>query len=76
MVEPEVVEQKLRDAFPDATKIEIKDLTGGKDHYQAVVVSKSFEGKTRVEQHQAVYAALGDLMAGDVHALALETRVE
>lgn len=76
MVEPDVVEQKLRDAFPDASKLEVKDLTGGKDHYQAVVVCKSFEGKTRVQQHQAVYAALGELMAGDVHALALETRAE
>jgi len=76
MVEPDVVEKKLREAFPEATQIELKDLTGGKDHYQAVIVCKSFDGKTRVQQHQAVYAALGELMAGDVHALALETRAE
>jgi stress-induced morphogen len=74
MVEANVLEQRLRNAFPDALQIEIKDLTGTKDHYQAVVVSPSFAGKTRVQQHQAVYRALGELMAGPVHALALETR--
>lgn len=74
MVEPEIVEQRLREAFPDAEQLEVKDLTGTKDHYQAVIVSPSFAGKTRVQQHQAVYAALGELMDGPVHALALETR--
>jgi stress-induced morphogen len=74
MIEPEALETRLRAAFPDAQQIEIKDLTGTKDHYQAVVVSPSFAGKTRVQQHQAVYRALGELMNGPVHALALETR--
>lgn len=73
MVEPEVVEQRLRDAFPDGS-VELKDLTGTKDHYQAVIVSERFAGKSRVQQHQLVYAALGELMDGPVHALALETR--
>ncbi len=75
MVEPDVLEQKLRDAFPDATTIDIEDMTGTKDHYKAVIVSTTFEGKTRIEQHQLVYRALGDLMDGPLHALALETRV-
>jgi len=74
MVEPQVVEQRLRAAFPSAEVIEVKDLTGTKDHYQAVVVTPEFAGKTRVEQHQLVYRALGELMDGPVHALALETR--
>ena len=74
MIEREVVEQRLRAAFPDASRIEVEDLTGTKDHYKAVVVSQAFSGKTRVEQHQLVYRALGELMAGPVHALALETR--
>ena len=76
MIEPSELEAKLREAFPDATTLEVKDLTGTKDHYQAKIVSSSFAGRTRVEQHQLVYAALGDLMAGPVHALALETRSE
>lgn len=74
MIEPEVVEQRLKAAFPDG-QVEITDLTGTKDHYQAVIVSAVFAGKTRVEQHQLVYAALGELMDGPVHALALETRI-
>ena len=75
MVEPEVLEQKLRSAFPDAASIAVEDLTGTKDHYKAVIVARTFEGKSRIEQHQLVYRALGDLMDGPVHALALETRV-
>jgi stress-induced morphogen len=75
MVERELVEQRLRAAFPSATRIEVEDLTGTKDHYKAVVVAQEFAGKSRIEQHQLVYKALGELMNGAVHALALETRV-
>ena len=74
MIEPLVLEQRLRAAFPGAERLEVQDLTGTKDHYKAVIVAKEFQGKTRIEQHQLVYAALGDLMAGPVHALALETK--
>lgn len=72
MVEATIVEQRIRDGIPEA-HVELEDLTGTKDHYRALVVSPSFEGKTRVEQHQAVYRALGELMSGPVHALALTT---
>jgi stress-induced morphogen len=73
MVEASEVERLLRAAFPDATVVEVEDLTGSKDHYQATIVSPSFTGLSRVAQHQAVYRALGDLMAGPIHALALHT---
>jgi stress-induced morphogen len=73
MVEPTVVEARIKQGIPDAQVVELEDLTGTKDHYRAVIVSASFEGKTRVEQHRAVYGALGELMAGPVHALALTT---
>jgi stress-induced morphogen len=73
MVEPEVLEQRIREALPDAQLVRIEDLTGTKDHYHAVVVSPSFATMSRVEQHQMVYRALGDLMAGPVHALSLQT---
>lgn len=73
MIEPSEIEKILRAAFPDATVLEIADLTGTKDHYQATIVSASFAGLTRVAQHQAVYRALGDLMKGPIHALALNT---
>lgn len=73
MVEPSVLEERIRAALDDVAHLAIEDLTGSKDHYQAVVVSAAFEGKTRIEQHQMVYKALGELMAGPVHALALQT---
>jgi stress-induced morphogen len=75
MIEPSILEQRLRAAFPAAERIQIEDLTGTKDHYKAVIVSPEFAGKTRIQQHQLVYRALGELMDGPVHALALETRV-
>lgn len=74
MIEPNVLQERLRAAFPGAERIEVQDLTGTKDHYKAVIVATEFQGKTRVEQHQLVYKALGELMAGPVHALALETK--
>jgi len=68
----QALENLLRDAFPDA-EIRIDDLAGDGDHYRAVVRSDAFQGKTRVAQHQMVYAALKGAMGGELHALALET---
>ena len=48
-------------------------VQGDGDHFEATVVSAAFEGKSMVQQHQMVYGALGDLMQGAVHALALRT---
>ena len=73
MIEPSLLEQKLKAAFPGATRIEIEDLTGTKDHYKAVIVASEFAGKTRVQQHQLVYDALRGKMGGQLHALALQT---
>jgi stress-induced morphogen len=73
MVEPNVVEDRIRTGIPDVVHLAVEDLTGTKDHYSATVVSGAFDGKSRVEQHQMVYRALGELMAGPVHALALKT---
>jgi stress-induced morphogen len=66
------IERLIKTALPDA-KVEIKDLAGDGDHYAAHVVSPSFSGKTRVQQHQMVYEALGGRMGGLLHALALTT---
>jgi stress-induced morphogen len=74
MIDPEALKRTLQQAFPAATLIELEDLTGTRDHYRAVIVDAAFSGKSRVEQHKLVYRALGDLMNGPVHALALETR--
>lgn len=68
------IEALIRAAIPDA-EVVIRDLAGDGDHYAARVVSPSFAGMSRVRQHQAVYAALGDRMGGELHALQLETAV-
>ena len=66
------LEACLREAFPDA-EIAIDDLAGDGDHYRATIVSEQFRGKTRLQQHQLVYKALGERMGGQLHALALST---
>jgi len=72
MLDPDQVRALLDAGFPGA-EIELVDLTGTKDHYQARIVSAAFAGKSLIEQHQLVYRALGDAMAGPIHALALRT---
>ncbi len=68
------IEEMIREALPDA-QIKIEDLRGDGDHYSAKIVSESFRGKTRVQQHQMVYSALKGNMGGVLHALALQTGV-
>ena len=74
MPTPEVIRSLLLEAFPGAT-VDVADLTGTQDHFQATVVAAQFDGKSRIDQHKMVYAALGELMKGPIHALALTTRV-
>lgn len=57
-------------------EVELVDLAGDGDHYKAVITSASFAGKSRIAQHQMVYAALEGRMGGELHALALETKAE
>ena len=66
------IERLIKAALPDAS-VEIRDLAGDGDHYAATVISPSFKGKSRVQQHQIVYAALKGQMGGVLHALALQT---
>ncbi len=73
MPSPDTIRGRQQAAFPGAT-VEVTDLTGTQDHFQATVVAAAFEGKSRIEQHRMVYAALGELMDGPIHALALTTR--
>jgi len=73
MISPEEIKNTLEQALPAST-IDIRDLTGGGDHWQLVIVSPAFEGKGLVEQHQMVYAALQGAMGDQrIHALALKT---
>ena len=66
------IEALIKEAMPDA-QVSIQDLAGDGDHYAATVVSEAFRGKSRVQQHQLVYAALRGRMGGELHALALQT---
>jgi stress-induced morphogen len=66
------IERLIKEALPDA-RVEIRDLAGDGDHYAANVISSTFKGKSRVQQHQMIYAALRGRMGGELHALALQT---
>ena len=68
------IERLIKEGIPDA-KVTIRDLAGDGDHYAARVVSRRFAGLSRIKQHQAVYAALGGRVGGELHALQLETAV-
>ncbi len=68
------IEALIKAALPDA-EIKVEDLAGDGDHYAASVVSEAFRGRSRVQQHQLVYAALRGRMGGELHALALQTSV-
>ncbi len=66
------IEKLIKDAFPDAD-VTMTALADDNDHWQATVASSAFKGKSRVQQHQMVYAALKGRMGGVLHALALST---
>jgi stress-induced morphogen len=68
------IERLIKQGIPDAI-VEINDLAGDGDHYAAHVVSKAFQGLSRVKQHQLVYEALQGRMGNELHALALTTTV-
>jgi stress-induced morphogen len=68
------IEKLIKAALPDAS-VAIEDLVGDGDHYKATVISAAFKGKTRVQQHQMVNAALKSVLGGALHALALQTSV-
>lgn len=70
----EEINQHIQQAFPDA-KIELVDLAGDNNHFQVTVTSTAFRGKSRVEQHKMVFAALEGKMGGVLHALAVKTAI-
>jgi len=66
------IEKLIKTAFPDA-EVTMTALADDNDHWAATVASAAFKGKTRVQQHQMVYAALKGRMGGVLHALSLST---
>ena len=69
----EAIVQKIRVALPDAD-VTMKDLTGTEDHWEARVISTHFAGKTLMQRHRLVMAALAEEMKGPIHALSLDTK--
>jgi stress-induced morphogen len=71
-ITPEAIRARILAALPGAV-VDVRDTTGGGDHFAALVIAAGFEGQSLVDRHRAVYAALGEAMHADVHALALDT---
>lgn len=73
MIRPEEIQTLIKAELPDA-EVQVQDLTGGGDHYQVMVISAAFAGKSLVQQHRLVYGAVNQAMATEqIHAFALKT---
>tara|TARA_B100000767_G_C19456108_1_gene406119 strand:- start:396 stop:626 length:231 start_codon:yes stop_codon:yes gene_type:complete len=68
----EEIKKLIINSIPDAT-IEIKDLVGDNNHYSAKIISKIFNGKSKIEQHKLVYKSLQGKMGNELHALSITT---
>ena len=74
MTKEEIISH-IKDSLPDAI-ISIDDLKGDGNHYSATIISKSFKGKSKIEQHKMVYNSLKGKMGSQLHALMLKTKIE
>ena len=72
-MKPDAITERIRAALPDA-RVELKDLTGTEDHWQATVISSAFKGKSLIERHRMVMGALAAEMKGPIHALTLDVK--
>lgn len=72
-MKPEDIAARIRVALPDAV-IELKDLTGTADHWQATIVSAGFVGRSLLQRHRLVMAALAKELEGPIHALTLDVK--
>lgn len=66
------IEQKINSGL-QSPKVFIQDMTGSKDHFNVMIISKSFEGLSLIEQHRLVYKILDDMITKEIHALQLKT---
>jgi len=73
MVSVGEVKERIESALP-GSQVQVSTFSGD-DHFQAVVAATQFEGKSLVDQHRMVYAAVDGLIGGAMHALALKTRI-
>ena len=68
-----VTNESVKRGIEGGLACEHVEVAGDGQHFQAVVVSREFEGRSRVQRHQLVYAALGDRMREEIHALSMKT---
>jgi stress-induced morphogen len=67
------LKQRIEESIPGA-RAEVEDLTGGGDHFQAIVIAPAFAGLSRIQQHRLVYDVFGAEVGGPIHALSIRTR--
>ena len=67
------IERLIKESLPDSL-VDIQDLAGDGNNYSATVTSSTFNGKSKIEQHRIVYAALKGKMGNELHALAIKTK--
>ena len=65
--------ESIRLAIAQGLSCEHVEVDGDGQHFQALIVSAAFEGRSRIERHRLVYAALGDRMRQEIHALSMRT---
>ena len=68
-----VTPESIKSGIESGIACERIEVIGDGQHFQAVVVSHAFEGKSRVQRHQLVYRALGERMREEIHALSMQT---
>ena len=69
------IQELIKNSISNAS-VTIEDLRGDGDHYKATIISKSFQGKSKILQHQMVYKSLKGKMGNELHALMLKTKTE
>jgi stress-induced morphogen len=68
------LKERIEEALPGA-EVAVEDLTGGGDHFRALVASDRFRGLTRIQQHRLIYEVFGDDIGGPIHALSIKTSI-
>ena len=75
MFDPQEIENRIKAAYPQA-EISVKDLTGGKDHFEVHVTTKEFQNMNALKRHRAIYDLFKEEVGGPIHALSLKLKGE
>ena len=66
------IADRILEAFPEA-QVDVRDLTGGRDHWEVHIVSEAFAGKMPIQRHRMIYDLFAEELKGPIHALTLKT---